>query len=349
MQRKNTWYLALIFSLVVVCTLVSGVRINEVELNPQGTDSGNEWLELYSETEVNLTNWGIRNIAGKNMSFNASFSGYYILDTTYTLLTNDNEKLFLIDAGKNEVYETNYMNDSGDDGKTWQYCEGEWKFTDNTKNSENSCSPEVDEDDGEEAAIYLEVDWDEDEIINNDDFSIDLEVYNLKEEDYDIKIYITEEDSNTMMSEVYNDDDGWKSGTYYIEEAFTGPGNKSKFFDLRLKQEYVDFSGNVRIHVRIRKKDSSSIIAETEMEIKILESEEDSEDTAEQNTTTSQDTDQNTSPDYEIIKLNTQNINTQENTQTYRSKMQYIKEYSIYGFALFLLGLIIALILKNRF
>jgi len=34
--------------------IASGLRINEVELNPPLDDSGNEWAEIYSESEINL-------------------------------------------------------------------------------------------------------------------------------------------------------------------------------------------------------------------------------------------------------------------------------------------------------
>jgi len=44
-----------IMSLLI--SFISSIRINEVELNPYGTDSGNEWLEFYSKGEVNLTGW----------------------------------------------------------------------------------------------------------------------------------------------------------------------------------------------------------------------------------------------------------------------------------------------------
>ena len=50
-----------LFMILMATNLASGLRINEVELNPSGTDAGHEWVELYSEDSVDLQ--GIRSLA----------------------------------------------------------------------------------------------------------------------------------------------------------------------------------------------------------------------------------------------------------------------------------------------
>jgi hypothetical protein len=75
--------------------LVSGVRINEVEPNPSGADSDNEWIELYSDTEINLTNWTLRDLDDNIIELNQTFSGYLIINLEGTWLRNTNESVFL--------------------------------------------------------------------------------------------------------------------------------------------------------------------------------------------------------------------------------------------------------------
>ena len=52
----------LIGLLLISC--VSAIRINEVELNPEGTDAGNEWIELFSSEEIDLTGWTLKYATG---------------------------------------------------------------------------------------------------------------------------------------------------------------------------------------------------------------------------------------------------------------------------------------------
>jgi hypothetical protein len=50
----------LIFFLIVICSFVNGeVLVSEIMYNPQGSDSGNEWIEIYNSgnESINLTGW----------------------------------------------------------------------------------------------------------------------------------------------------------------------------------------------------------------------------------------------------------------------------------------------------
>jgi len=134
-------FVLLISLLVIFSPLISAmIRINEVELNPQGyPDTGKEWIELYSEQEVNLTNWTIMASNGRNISLNISFSEYYILMGSYNLLTDNDNKLFLINNNGDVISETINISDTSNDNRTWQYCNLTWIFEDSTKEEENLC------------------------------------------------------------------------------------------------------------------------------------------------------------------------------------------------------------------
>jgi len=128
-----------IFFSISFVTLVNGmVRINEVELNPSGEDSGNEWIELYSQDEADLKGWKLINNDGDEFYLNESFSGYLIINFEKQWLDNKDEKIILYN-GENLIDETILIDDSKNNELTWNFC-GEWKFIDSTKNKKNSCS-----------------------------------------------------------------------------------------------------------------------------------------------------------------------------------------------------------------
>ncbi len=180
LRMKKSWMilLVLIIEFIFVIGGVLGVRINEIELNPNGTgDSGKEWIELYSDEKINLTGWEIRSNNGRNMTFSAFFSGYYVFNTSHNLLTDNNNKLFLYNNNSELIFETNEINDTYNNNKTWQYCSWGWNFTEATRGSENSCEQEPDnpddepdeEDEEEDAPIYLEINWNDEDILNGEE------------------------------------------------------------------------------------------------------------------------------------------------------------------------------------
>ena len=81
-----------LFFLICMFSLVSAVRINEVELNPEGTDSGNEWIEFYSEEEINFTNLKLIDGDGNEFLFNLSFQGFFVYNFLTRWLDNDNNQ-----------------------------------------------------------------------------------------------------------------------------------------------------------------------------------------------------------------------------------------------------------------
>lgn len=121
---------------------VNAVRINEVELNPPGEDSGNEWIEFYSDSVANLDGWRVENVKGKNLSLNFSFSDYRTIITPYSFLANDKQKLKLFNDKSELVGETEVISDTSNDARSWQYCSDKWIFKNASKGESNKCDEE---------------------------------------------------------------------------------------------------------------------------------------------------------------------------------------------------------------
>lgn len=129
----------LLFVILANWGFASAIRINEVELNPAGSDSGNEWIEVYSPQETSIDGWSIENVKGKQIGLNGSFSDFKVIMTPYNFLTNDKQKLILYDDSKNRVDETDVISDTSNDDRSWQYCGDGWVFFIASKEEENNC------------------------------------------------------------------------------------------------------------------------------------------------------------------------------------------------------------------
>lgn len=371
---KKSWIILLVLTInLLLIVLVSAeVRVNEVELNPEGADSGNEWIELYSNSEVSLINWILKNKDNQSIILNKTFSGYLIIPLISQWLDNSDEKVFLYD--QNELIdETIIFSDPNNDDKTWQYCNNAWNFTYMTKNSENNCSttqinppqnntqnPIQNNPQNQEDSISLDIDWNEDEIINGNEFEIEVNAENLKDEEYNIKVWIEFEDEDTIISDRSGEDSGekevWKSGSYYIYNLLNGPGDKTEKVNLRIREDYKDFKGDAKIFFKLNTGE------EVSKDIEILEKEEDkveekkeviNKNNTEETKTTTKST---TLVSGDVIKLGssesketTDNAGkkTANSNLIYESKNEKIKIYSIIGFAVLCLGLII-LMLFNK-
>lgn len=130
-----------ILSLILIIFLlsfVSAIRINEVELNPTGADSGNEWIEFYNNEEISLEGYTIVNGDGKNLSLNGSFDGYFVYNLAKQWLDNSNESIFLY---KNTELTDKVisLDDSKNNDFTYQFCSSSWEFMNSTKGSNNNC------------------------------------------------------------------------------------------------------------------------------------------------------------------------------------------------------------------
>ncbi|HLC78493.1 MAG TPA: hypothetical protein VJH92_05185 [Candidatus Nanoarchaeia archaeon] len=126
-----------LIAFVIMLNSISAIVINEVELNPQGTDAGGEWIEIYSDSVMSLEGYKIANNDGKEIALNGSFSGYYMINFNKQWLDNSNEKVLLY-KDSSLVDETDILSDSSNNQKTWQFCET-WQMHDQTKGKQNDC------------------------------------------------------------------------------------------------------------------------------------------------------------------------------------------------------------------
>ena len=123
--------------------LVYDISINEFEQNPLGSDSGNEWVEIYNMgNPVNLSGWRISNSDGDNFSFPAdTIYDFYVLELPGLALKNLNENLslynqfgFFVDSSGEK------FNDTANDNRTWSRFPdgtGDFTFQDETKSFSN--------------------------------------------------------------------------------------------------------------------------------------------------------------------------------------------------------------------
>ena len=139
--------LMFIFGLIFLLSLINevcAVRINEVELNPVGKDSGNEWIELYSDEEIDLSSWKLINNDNDSIELNQVFQGYLVINFDTQWLDNEDEKVFLY-YDLELIDDTLLFSDSDDDDKTWSYCDGDWVFVSSTKDLVNFCGEDKEE------------------------------------------------------------------------------------------------------------------------------------------------------------------------------------------------------------
>ena len=352
--------IVLILSILILVLgfVKADILINEIEFNPIGTDSGNEWLELYSNSFVNLTNWEISSSNGRSMIFNASFTDYYVINTTTNLLTNTNNILYLKNNSGFIIFSTNNLTDSLDDNRTWQYCNGNWKFLSSTFKTINNCIDDSNSASTENQAnnnpenIDLDLSWTNKDIINNKEFYITLEASNLEDLDYDVKVWLESDEKDLeLKSETYDKNSGeWKSSNYFIEKFLSGEGNKDKDIKIRIKDGYSGYVGDAIIYFKLRETDSGNTIGTISNLIKILKGEENS--TEEIYIPDTIESDSINSEEISTIILNsktnqTEDIKMPENS-IYLSRTEQIKKYAPYVFIVLCIFLLVLVIIDSN-
>lgn len=129
------------------------VVINEVELDPAGTDYGTEWVELLNSatSPVNIGGWTISTTAGVTVTVTIPQGtiiqpeGYFVYTHYTQWLDNSNECVVLRDASHSEVDRTPVLSDSANDANSWsRYPNGvdtdtssDWRFRLSTKGGSN--------------------------------------------------------------------------------------------------------------------------------------------------------------------------------------------------------------------
>jgi hypothetical protein len=150
-MKKIGLPIILLMAISFLIFFVSAIEITEVELNPNGSDSGNEWIEIFSDNSESVKNLEIMNNDNESIFLNISFEGFYKIIFTSQFLDNPDEKISIL-LNSTIIDETEIFEDSENDDLTWQLCDGGWIFTNSTPSSENDCpsEPEESEDEQEE-------------------------------------------------------------------------------------------------------------------------------------------------------------------------------------------------------
>jgi len=124
--------------------LSTKIEFSEIMANPKGTDSGNEWIELFNadSRDVNLGNWQISN-SSKSFKLNSSTmikeGDHLVLDekNLKISLKNSNEKLTLRDFNNKIIDSVEYKKST--EGKSYsKISQTKWIWTEPSKNGTNA-------------------------------------------------------------------------------------------------------------------------------------------------------------------------------------------------------------------
>ncbi len=109
----RTIFLISIFASILITSnlncIALDIKITEVLANPKGTDTGNEWIEIYNnETfEANLENWKIKNSSKEYIikDFKIPAKSYEIIKNNEIKFTikNSNEEITLLNPNNEEI------------------------------------------------------------------------------------------------------------------------------------------------------------------------------------------------------------------------------------------------------
>ena len=206
--------------------------------------------------------------------------------------------------------------------------------------------------------ISLELDWNEDDIVNGNEFDVDVKALNLAGDNYDLKVWIQFQNNETIISERKDDlNDEWKSGNYYVENFFSGTGDKTKSITLRIKESYNDFKDDAEIWVKLRKTGSSSVIAEKSEDITVKEKKEQVDSSKPKSDTVFNTKPEETATDSVLLtgssiiilgSKENKTSNKNDNGIIYKSKIEYIKEYAPYVFSLVCIFIMVLLLIDKK-
>lgn len=371
--------LILIIELILISLVSAEVRINEVMADPnQCSDTDCEYIEIYSDSPINLTNWNI-NTTNQDYDFNFYLEDYLIITRNKNIfignfgvdaekvielsgisLVNNIESVFLFNDNSELIDDFTYEDTTP--GISWQYCSNEWIQRNPTPGLLNNCSisqnnpPQNNQTQNTEqpadSKISIKIEFDGDEIINGEEFKIKIKTYNLKSKSYNFKIWIKDDDEN-IISDRYGEDSSekevWKSGNYYIYNLFEGPGNKTETIKLRIRKGFSNFSGDAEICFKLENQKCETIeVLKKEAVI--------NKNNTEEIKTITKSSESTNSIAGNVIKLGSSEsketiINNQKNTNNsnlvYESKNEKTKKYAIIGFAILCLCLVILVLFKK--
>ena len=145
--------------------------------------------------------------------------------------------------------------------------------------SEEENNNEDDDNEGDnDYEISLEIDWDSGDIVNGKEFEIRVKAYNLEDKDYDLKVFIYDDNENSPISQTYYDGQ-WLNSNNYMNKIFRGPSDEEDNIRLKIKDSFKSYEGEANLGVRLRESGASSYKEEIQEIIDITkEEEEDVED-----------------------------------------------------------------------
>ena len=259
---------------------VSAVVINEIM--PHSNNSWiDEWVEIYNPTNniFNLTQWKIGDLKGNDTinnliiypnsfglivdnntqmnnqmgceSFNIPNESCIELRAIGNGLKDDNETLYLYDANSNLVDSFSWSTDLKSTGKSWSLYNLNWLPCPPTPGFQNNCSQQGQGQQEKE----LDLNYDS-EVGCDEEFSIEIEAFNFEDGDYDIKIDILDEEDEDRIGKVWDEDEEkWKSTSYYIISALEIENN---YGNAELIFKVEDFEGEAILRPKIKETGSNS-------------------------------------------------------------------------------------------
>lgn len=130
---------AISFIFLSFISLSSALVINEIELNPLGSDSGKEWIELYSKEKISLSDYYLENEDGDIYKLSGDLQGYLIINFEKQWLDNS-KAIIYIKKNNQTVFQTKELEDLKNNDLTLNLCDSEYILKEKTKNSDNNCS-----------------------------------------------------------------------------------------------------------------------------------------------------------------------------------------------------------------
>jgi hypothetical protein len=366
----------LLFLLMNLQLASATIMISEVEANPPGSDSGGEWIELYSENNISIQGWKLARSDNKTQNLSGQINGYYVINISTQWITNTQESITLIDENGTIIDHAESINDSANDEKTWQRCGLQWHFTNQSRGIANDC-PQTQNSTNQNNTnqtssnqnstnntvnnqtssinqtinltnntISLEIETKE-RIRANEEFEVKIKADNLVEDAaYDLKLSII--DGEKTITQVYDEEqEEWISSFYYLEGIMKGQSDEITI-QMRLDKKYYDTRGEHKIVARLRKSQTSSY-TEAKKTIRIREGEDEEviSNESNQRSNLTINISNKTEASRAVKYLNNKPSKSIKTPILYRSRGQEIREYSLYAFAGLCVLIITYLLLKK--
>lgn len=139
MMRYSFVILKVFLFTIFLTASSSALRLNEIESNPEGDDAGFEWVELYSDERISLDGYVLDHEGrGSPINLSGEFQGFFIISFQTQWLRNSNETVYL--RFQDQIIDTSGAFSDNKVDKTYNFCDGSWKFADATKEAENNCA-----------------------------------------------------------------------------------------------------------------------------------------------------------------------------------------------------------------